>query len=106
MNERELITGAPGARRPRRLRATAALRGLRREEHLRVDQLVQPLFFVEDPAQAGPIESMPGIARHALEDAPRVAERLMKNGVRAALIFGLPSAKDADGSSACDPDGV
>ncbi|MFO0830046.1 MAG: porphobilinogen synthase [Phycisphaerales bacterium] len=93
-------------RRPRRLRLSAGLRGLRREHHLRVDQLVQPVFFADDASHAGPIASMPGIRRLRVTDAASEAHRLRAAGVTAALVFGVPATKDDEGTRAADPDGV
>jgi porphobilinogen synthase len=93
-------------KRLRTLRATESLRALRREHHLRVDQLIQPIFVAEDPRDAGPIASMPGVARHSLQDLPNVAGRILASGVRTVLLFGLTREKDPLGESALDPQGV
>ena len=53
--------------RPRRLRRTPVVRSLVREHRVRVDALVMPMFVVARESDAGPISSMPGIARFTLE---------------------------------------
>ena len=93
-------------RRLRRLRSTPALRGLRREHHLRADQLVQPLFVVEDPRLAGPVESMPGVVRLTLAEVASAAATLHAAGIRAVLLFGLPAEKDHAGLAAADEQGI
>src|SRR4029450_4087022 len=94
------------ARRLRRLRRSATLRALVRETRLSVDDLVQPLFIVEDPGAAGPVSSMPGINRLSLQMLDREIDRLVESGVKALLLFGTPAVKDATGSSASKPDSI
>jgi porphobilinogen synthase len=89
--------------RLRRLRRTGALRDLVRETTLSVDDLVMPLFVA--PA-ALPNERLPGLARHSVESVVREAEELVRLGVRAILLFGIPEEKDEEGSGAWIDDGV
>lgn len=93
-------------RRLRRLRATPALRALRREHRLHPASLVQPLFVVEDAQRAGPIDAMPGVCRLALDEVAPTAARLADVGVGGVLLFGLPALKDALGERAADREGV
>ena len=67
---------------------------------------MQPLFVVERAADAGPIESMPGIARHTVETAVQEVALLDALGVRSVLLFGIPESKDAVASSNYNPNGV
>lgn len=92
--------------RPRRLRRTDVVRSLVREHRVHVDQLVQPLFVAERAEDAGPIESMPGIARLTLEGAAREARELQLLGVRSVLLFGIPAHKDALATSNYDAAGI
>jgi len=94
--------------RMRRLRATAGLRGLLRETELRAGQLVLPLFLSEDAAAGGrePITTMPGVERLSLAAAVEEARETAALGVAAVMLFGVPSAKDEEGSGAWDEDGV
>ena len=50
------------AQRPRRLRRNENLRRMVRETHLRVDDLIMPLFIVPGSGVENPIGSMPGIS--------------------------------------------
>ncbi|MBC5811378.1 MAG: porphobilinogen synthase [Candidatus Eremiobacteraeota bacterium] len=93
-------------RRPRRLRASAAMRSLVREHDVRVSSLVQPLFVADDRQPKGEISSMPGIARHSVEGAVAEARALHALGINAVMLFGIPDHKDAEASSAHDPHGV
>jgi porphobilinogen synthase len=79
--------------RPMNLRRTEALRRLVRETDLRERHLVQPLFVVEDPADAGSIDSLPGqsrLTRDEVIDAARQAQSLRLGGV---LLFGVPTQR-------------
>ena len=92
--------------RPRRLRRTPVIRSMVREHHVRLDSLVQPLFVVQNARDAGPISSMPGIARVTVDGAVREAGELLALGIRSVLLFGIPEFKDALASSNYDPNGV
>jgi porphobilinogen synthase len=95
--------------RLRRLRASAALRGLVRETDLRAGQLVLPLFVREEssaPAAREPIAAMPGVARLTVAEAVAEAREAAGLGLAAVLLFGIPDEKDAEGSGAWDDDGV
>ncbi len=70
------------------------------------DDLVQPIFVVEDPAAAGPIQALPGIERHSLDSLDGEIDRIASGGVRAVLVFGIPADKDSTGASATKPDGI
>ena len=92
--------------RPRRLRSSAAMRGLVRETRVNHDGLVQPLFIVEGKNVVAPIESMPGVSRLSVDAAVRECRELDAAGVKAVLLFGIPDFKDAVASSNYDPNGV
>ena len=91
----------------RRLRASAGLRGLVRETDLRAGHLLLPMFVLESaPDGREAIASMPGIDRLGLPEALAEAREAAELGIAGVLLFGLPSEKDEQGSSAWDPDGV
>ena len=92
--------------RPRRLRRTAALRELVRETRLDASDLIYPLFIDDRGTRRQPIASMPGIDRVNVEAAVGEAGEAFAEGIRAVLLFGLPSSKDARGSRADHPQGV
>jgi porphobilinogen synthase len=91
--------------RPRRLRATAALRELVAETHVRPQQLVQPHFVVAAADAEEPIAALPGIARMGVAPLLRRVRADLELGVRTVLLFGVVDAKDARGSAGEDPDG-
>jgi porphobilinogen synthase len=92
--------------RPRRLRSSAAMRGLVRETRVNHDGLVQPLFIVDGRNVVAPIGSMPGISRLSVDAAVRECRELDAAGVKAVLLFGIPDFKDAVASSNYDPNGI
>jgi porphobilinogen synthase len=91
--------------RGRRLRRTEGLRALARETRLSPDQLVAPLFVTAGTRARQPIASLPGHDRLSVEAAAAEAAALHELGVGAVLLFGIPDAKDAEGSGAWDEQG-
>jgi porphobilinogen synthase len=91
--------------RPRRLRVTPTLRALVRETALEPSDFVYPLFFHAALKEPRAISTMPGIFQLPVSHAAAQARDLAAHGVKAAILFGLPVHKDADGTSALDPDG-
>src|SRR5579864_6009102 len=92
--------------RMRRTRQSEQLRGLVRETHLNVEQLIYPLFVAEDLAEPHEISSMPGIMQWPLEHLGREVERIAGLGIPTVLLFGIPSLKDELGSQAYDGQGI
>ena len=99
-------TRSGGFTRTRRLRASEALRGLVRETRLDPASFVYPLFVTEGAGVREPIESMPGQARLSTDLLAAEAAELRELGVRAVLLFGVLSQKDAEGSGAWAQDGI
>jgi porphobilinogen synthase len=93
-------------RRLRRLRRTPALRRLVAETRISVDGLVAPLFVKEGLDRPEPILSMPGVVQHSQESLRKEVRELAGLGIPAVMLFGIPSAKDAQGSGADARDGV
>ena len=89
--------------RPRRLRRTAAIRGLVRETRLSADMLVYPLFVCEGAGVRREVPSMPGVFQLSVDEAVDEAAAARADGVRAVLLFGLPAGKDERGTAAADP---
>jgi porphobilinogen synthase len=92
--------------RLRRLRATHALRGLVRETSLSPADLVYPLFVAHGIDRREPIAAMPGIDHLSIAHAVTEAGEAQALGIPAVLLFGLPAAKDDEGSGAWDDEGV
>lgn len=92
--------------RTRRLRQTVAMRDMVRENHVRVDELIYPLFVMEGEDLAEPVESMPGICQYSLDRMNEELDRVKEAGIPAILIFGIPAHKDEVGSGAYDEHGI
>lgn len=92
--------------RMRRTRQNEKLRGLVRETHLNVEQLIYPLFIAEGLKEPNEVASMPGIMQWPLKQLGREVERVAGLGIPAVLLFGLPEQKDEVGSEAYNPQGI
>jgi porphobilinogen synthase len=82
------------------------MRDLVAQHHLRVDDIVAPLFVREGIDEPQPIASLPGVVQHTRTSLRAEVETLAGLGVRAVILFGVPAAKDPIGSGAFDPDGI
>ncbi len=99
------MSGFPTVRM-RRLRKSPALRRLVQETRLDPAQLVWPLFFAQSGREPEPVAGMPGVFRHPVSAAARLAHRAIDLRLGGVLVFGIPDRKDEVGSSAYDDTGV
>ena len=76
------------------------------ETRLGVDDLVAPLFVREGIDSPVPINSLPGVVQHSRTSVRDEVKQLADLGVKAIILFGVPSVKDDIGSGAFDPDGI
>ena len=77
-----------------------------RETDVLPRHLIAPLFVKQGINVPEPISSMPPHVQHTIESLVKEARELSARGVRAFLVFGIPSTKDATGSQAHDPKGI
>ena len=82
------------------------MRDLVAQHHLRVDDLIAPLFVREGIAEPQPILSLPGVLQHTRDSLRAEVTALAEIGVKGVILFGVPATKDAEGSGAFDPDGI
>ena len=96
------------SRRPRRLRATPAMRELVSETRLHPADLILPMFYADGIDEPREISSMPGVYQHTLDSLKAAVREAADAGIRCVDLFGVPrdEDKDADGSEAWNPDGV
>jgi porphobilinogen synthase len=100
-----MSAGFPVAR-PRRLRATKALRAMVAETSLRPAELVLPVFVKEGITEPQPVSSMPGVVQHSRDSLRKAVAEAAEAGVGGVIVFGVPEDKDDRGSEADAPDGV
>lgn len=73
--------------RPRRNRASAAIRDLVQETNVTTNDLLFPLFLLEDKNKKAEVKSMPGIHRYGLNLMLKEIEECLKLGIKAFDIF-------------------
>lgn len=89
-----------------RLRKTATLRNMLTETRLHPSQLIAPLFIHAKLNEKRPIASMPGYFQLPLNALQQEVDELLKLGIRAILLFGIPEYKDATGSDSLHANGI
>ena len=89
--------------RLRRFRRSGPLRALVRETRLSLDQFVMPLFVAPESRRN---EELPGMSRWSVEDVVREVEELVRLGVQAVILFGIPEEKDEQATGAWEDDGI
>ena len=77
-----------------------------RETHLRVDDLIMPLFIVPGTRVENPIGAMPGIAQLSVDRAVEECKQIRDLGIPGVILFGIPDEKDAVGSDAYSDNGI
>ena len=75
--------------RTRRLRQTAVMRSMVRENHVRTEELIYPLFVMEGENIVQPVESMPGICQYSVDRMNEELDRVKALQIPAILIFGI-----------------
>ncbi|MDP4599735.1 MAG: porphobilinogen synthase [Polaribacter sp.] len=92
--------------RTRRLRRSEAIRRLVRETTLSVNDFVYPLFIEEGTNIETEIASMPGIMRFSLDKIAKELDEVVALKIPAVLLFGIPSAKDDEGTETWNENGI
>jgi porphobilinogen synthase len=88
------------------LRHHPLIRGLVRETSLTVEDLILPLFVRSGQGIRKEIASMPGNYQLSIDCLVDEVGAALDLGVRAFILFGIPTHKDTTGSSALDPEGI
>lgn len=91
--------------RPRRLRRNENIRRMVRETHVSKDDLILPLFVAPGTGVKREIGSMPGNYHFSVDTILWEIEAMLKMGLHACILFGLPATKDEQGSGAYDEHG-
>lgn len=92
--------------RPRRLRATPAMRRLVRETHVTPAQLVLPIFVHEEATEPQAIASLPGVYQHSVDSLRGAVREAASVGIGAVMLFAVPHERDPEGSQAFDDEGI
>ena len=92
--------------RMRRLRRNDATRRMVRETRLSPDNLIYPMFVTHGSGVRAEIPSMPDCYQLSIDGIVSEAEELVRLGVPATILFGIPASKDAVGSEAYADDGI
>jgi porphobilinogen synthase len=92
--------------RPRRLRGSPLLRELVRETELSPNDFILPLFVKPGNGLRSEIASMPGNFQLSIDTLVEEVGACRDLGIRSFILFGIPSAKDARGSSALEDLGI
>lgn len=92
--------------RARRLRRNENIRRMVRETHLRVEDLIYPMFSAFGKNIKKEISSMPGIYQQSIEHIVAEAKEVHQLGIPAVILFGIPEAKDAVGQDAYSETGI
>jgi len=110
MTDGRRISGSGGfpRQRPRRLRRDDFSRRLVRENHLTADDLIYPVFVLDDDNGREAVASMPGVDRLGLNALLRECEVLVERGVPAIALFPVTPAdvKSEDAREAWNPKGL
>ncbi|GGJ84205.1 delta-aminolevulinic acid dehydratase [Lentibacillus kapialis] len=93
-------------KRHRRLRSSSAMRSLVRENHIKVDDFIYPLFIIEGDNIKNEVPSMPGVFQISLDHVKAEMEELKTLGIKAVMLFGVPNEKDEKGTGAFDENGI
>jgi porphobilinogen synthase len=103
---RQSFSGRFPTVRPRRLRHHPLIRNLVRETTLSVQDLILPLFVRPGRGIKKEIASMPGNYQLSIDCLVDEVGAALDLGVCSFILFGIPTHKDATGSSALDPEGI
>jgi len=88
------------------MRRNEPLRALVRETVLEPGDLIYPLFICPGKGVRNPVGSMPGVFNLSVDEAVREAEEAAQLGIGGLLLFGLPEAKDEQGTGAWEENGI
>ncbi|MBM7855572.1 porphobilinogen synthase [Desulfohalotomaculum tongense] len=94
--------------RMRRLRASESIRRLVREHHLRVEDLIYPVFVTPGQGVKKEVSSMPGIYNFSIDELLIELQPVVQLGIPGVIIFGVLEEREKDevGSAAYDDNGV
>ena len=94
--------------RLRRMRRDEFSRRLMRENTIRADDLIYPVFITEGNNHREAVASMPGVERVSIDQLLKEAEQCVQLGIPAMVLFPVVEAekKSDDAAEAYNPDGL
>jgi len=92
--------------RSRRLRKNDVIRSMVRENHLRPEDFIYPLFLVEGTGIKNEISSLPDVYHFSVDQLESEIKELVELGIKQVLLFGVPDHKDEVGSEAYAENGI
>lgn len=92
--------------RLRRLRSTATLRRLVRENYLTVNDLILPVFVTHGRQIKKAVSAMPGVYNYSIDVLIEELKQVIELGIPGIILFGIPEKKDAVGSEGYAEDGI
>ena len=92
--------------RPRRLRKSALLRRMVRENVLTTSDLIYPLFAVPGEGFAQEVKSMPGVYQLSVDKIVEEAKEVYDLGIPSIILFGIPEDKDIEATGAWHDCGI
>ena len=93
-------------KRHRRLRQNATMRSLVRENFIRLEDFIYPIFVIEGNNIKNEISSMPGIYQFSLDRLSEEMDEVASLGIKSVLLFGIPVEKDECGTGAFHDHGI
>jgi porphobilinogen synthase len=92
--------------RLRRLRYNPVVRDLIRQTSLSINDLVATIFVKAGINDKTPITSMPGFFQYTVDRLEEEINEIVKLGIKAVLVFGIPETKDHLGSDSYNDNGI
>lgn len=106
LNVKEKVISIQLIKRPRRLRLNHSIRDMIRETSIDAKDFIYPYFVVSGENIAEEIGAMPGVFHFSIDKLIEDVKETASLGIPAIMLFGIPSSKDEEGSSAYDANGI
>lgn len=89
-----------------RMRKNSTIRELLQETTLNPEDFIMPFFVCEDTSQEKEISSLPGVYNYSIESLKKAVHSARDVGIKAILLFGIPSKKSHNAAEAYSPKGI
>lgn len=93
-------------KRLRRLRYNPIVRDMIRETQLSKNDLIYPMFVIPGEKVKNEVKSMPGVYQFSIDLLVEECKEIVKLGIPAIILFGIPEHKDEQGSEAYSEHGI